>query len=153
MICQSCLKKVTAEARTAQSILNTMLHTGQKKKVCFLKDALDFSLLQDIHPGYGVHQATSSMGTRGSLLRGTGATAWRWSLISIWCAGKAYSYTYTTLVCFQDVHRKSFAFVNITTQTDSKYSDQGEWDGWVPHVRDVKYTGVFAHTPEGRNTT
>jgi len=56
---------------------------------------------------------------------------------------------YVTKVCTG----RASPFPNITTQMDSKYSNQGEWDGWVPCTSDVRYTDILAHTPEGRKTT
>jgi hypothetical protein len=55
---------------------------------------------------------------------------------------------HVTKVCTE----RASSFPNKTTQTDSKYSNQGEWDG-VPHTSEVRYTDVLAHTPEGRKTT
>jgi len=52
---------------------------------------------------------------------------------------------YVTKVC------TGRAFPNITTQTDFKSRRMG----WMSttYIRDVRYTDVLAHTPEGRKTT
>jgi hypothetical protein len=42
------------------------------------------------------------------------------------------------LLCYQGVCTgRASPFPNKTTETDSKYSNQGEWDGWVPHTSEM----------------
>lgn len=55
---------------------------------------------------------------------------------------------YVTKVCTG----RASPFPNLTTQTDSKYSNQGEWDGWIPHMSEMLGIQSFwlIHLKEGR---